>query len=90
MTVKTESEDVQSCPTLSNPMNRSLPGSSVHGTVQTRVLEWVAIAFSEERAQSMRNACLRGVCSQLGAADVRGDLRHECGDGGAAGRQCCQ
>ena len=29
----------------------------------------------------MRNACLWGVCSQLGAADVRGDLRHECGDG---------
>ena len=90
MKVKTENEDVRSCLTLSNPMDLSLPGSSVHGIVQTRVLESVAIAFSVERAQSMRNACLQGFCSQLGAADVHGDLWHECGDGGAAGRQCCQ
>ena len=43
--VKSESEVVQSCPTLSNPMDCSLPGSSVHGFFQARVLEWVAIAF---------------------------------------------
>ena len=36
----------QSCPTLSHPMNCSLPGSSVHGILQARALEWVAIAFS--------------------------------------------
>ena len=36
----------QLCPTLCNPMDYSLPGSSVHGTFQARVLEWVAIAFS--------------------------------------------
>ena len=42
-----ESEVSLSCPTLSDPMNCSLPGSSVHGIFQARVLEWVAIAFSE-------------------------------------------
>ena len=47
MKVKSESEVVQSCPTLRNPMNCSLPGSSVHGIFQARVLEWVTIAFSK-------------------------------------------
>ena len=47
MKVKSESEDAQLCPTLSDPMDRSLPGSSVHGIFQARVLEWVAIAFSQ-------------------------------------------
>ena len=46
MEVKTESEVAQSCPTLSDPMDCSLPGSSVHGVFQARVLEWGAIAFS--------------------------------------------
>ena len=49
MKVKIESEVTQSCPTPSNPMDRSLPGFSVHGICQARVLEWVAIAFSELR-----------------------------------------
>ena len=48
MKVKGESEVAQSCPTLHNPMDCSLQGSSVHGIFQARVLEWVAIAFSEE------------------------------------------
>ena len=47
MKVKRESEVAQSCPTLSDPMDCSLPGSSVHGILQARVLEWGAIAFSE-------------------------------------------
>ena len=47
MKVKRESEDAQSCPTLSDPMDRSLPGSSIHGIFQARVLEWGAIAFSD-------------------------------------------
>ena len=47
MKVKSESEVAQSCPTLSDPMDCSLPGSSVHGIFQARVLEWVAIAFSD-------------------------------------------
>ena len=46
MEVKSEREVAQSCPTLSNPMDCSLPGSSIHGIFQTRVLEWGAIAFS--------------------------------------------
>ena len=46
MKVESESEVAQSCPTLSDPMDCSLPGSSVHGIFQTRVLEWGAIAFS--------------------------------------------
>ena len=46
MKVKSESEVAQLCPTLSNPMDCSLPGSSIHGIFQARVLEWVAIAFS--------------------------------------------
>ena len=47
MKVKSESEVAQSCPTLSDPMDCSPPGSSVHGIFQARVLEWVAIAFSD-------------------------------------------
>ena len=47
MKVKRESEVAQSCPTLNDPMDCSLPGSSIHGIFQARVLEWVAIAFSD-------------------------------------------
>ena len=46
MKVKSESEITQSCPTLSDPMDCSLPGSSVYWIFQARVLEWGAIAFS--------------------------------------------
>ena len=46
MKVKSESEVAQLCPTLSDPMDCSPPGSSIHGIFQARVLEWVAIAFS--------------------------------------------
>ena len=49
MKVKSESEVAQSCPTLSDPTDRSLSGSSVHGIFQARVLEWGAIAFSEKQ-----------------------------------------
>ena len=47
MKVKSESEVTQSCPTLSNPMDCSLPGPSIHGIFQARVLEWGAIASSD-------------------------------------------
>ena len=46
MKVKSESEVAQSYPTLSDPMDCSLPGSSVNGIFQARVLEWGAIAFN--------------------------------------------
>ena len=48
MKVKSESEVAQSCPTLSDPMDCSLPGSSTHGIFQARVLEWGAIALSDD------------------------------------------
>ena len=47
MKVKSESEAAQSCPTLSDLMDCSLPGSSVHGTLQARILEWVAMPSSK-------------------------------------------
>ena len=46
MKVKSESEAAQSCPTLRDPMDCSLPGSPIHEIFQARVLEWGAIAFS--------------------------------------------
>ena len=48
MKVKSESEAAQLCLTLSNPMDCSLSGSSIHGIFQTRVLEWGAIRFSQK------------------------------------------
>ena len=61
--VKSESEVTQSCPTLCDPMNCSLPGSSVHGIFQARVLEWVAIAFSRGSSgprDRTRVSCIAG------------------------------
>ena len=49
MKVKSQSEVAQSCLTLSDPMDCSLPGSFVHGIFQSRVLEWVAISFSRNK-----------------------------------------
>ena len=46
--MESESEFAQSCPTLCDPMDCSLPGSSIHGVLQARILEWVAICFSSE------------------------------------------
>ena len=51
MKVKSESEVAQSCPTLSDPMDYSLPGSSVHEIFQARVLEWGPSAFSVSSAK---------------------------------------
>ena len=50
--VKSEIEVAQSCPTLSDPMDCSLPGSAVHGIFQARVLEWGAIAFGAEKSRT--------------------------------------
>ena len=54
MKVKSESEVTQSLPTLTDPIDCSLPGSSIHGIVQARVLECVAIAFSRIRVQERK------------------------------------
>ena len=56
MKVKSESEATQSCPTFSAPMDYSLPGSSVHGIFQARVLEWGAIAFSDLKLHACINS----------------------------------
>ena len=53
--VKSESEVAQSCPTLRDPMDCSLSGSSDHGIFQARVLEWVAIAFSTQFVWKCKN-----------------------------------
>ena len=60
MKVKSESEVAQSCLTLSDPMDCSLWGSSVHGIFQARILEWGAIAFSEycARNHNDRETCI--------------------------------
>ena len=53
MKMKSEMEVAQSCPTLSDPMDCSLLGSSIHGIFQAKVLEWVAIAFSLRLVKAM-------------------------------------
>ena len=50
-----ESEVIQLCPTLGDPVNYSLPDSSVHGILQARVLEWGAIAFSREEPGGLQS-----------------------------------
>ena len=55
MKVKSESEVAQPCPTLCDPMDGSPPGFSVHGIFQARVLEWGAIALSEEMLADSNN-----------------------------------
>ena len=64
--VKSESEVAQSCPTLNDPMDRSLPGSSIHGIFQARVLEWGAIAFSGNVKLSSPKLLLRSKKQPLG------------------------
>ena len=68
MKVKSESEVTQSCPTFRDPMDCSLPGSSVHRVLQARVLEWVAIAFSSidveyyiNDFQVLNQSCIPGI-----------------------------
>ena len=51
---KRENDVTQSCPTLCDPKDRSLPGSSTHGIFQARVLEWVAISFSRGSSRPKR------------------------------------
>ena len=52
---------VQSCPTLCNPTNCSPPGSSVHGILQARILEWVAIYFSRGSSRHRDRNCITGI-----------------------------
>ena len=64
------SEDAQSCLTLCDPMDCSPPGSSVHGILQARVLEWIAISFSRESSRprdQTRVSRIPGRCFNLWA-----------------------
>ena len=61
MKVKSKSEVAQSCPTLSGLVDCSLPGSSIHGIFQARVLEWGAIAFSESNSWDAAKDILRKI-----------------------------
>ena len=69
--VKSESEVAQLCPTPSDPMDYSPPGSSIHGTLKARVLEWGAIAFSDcvtrtpYRLLQFHRTSLKGKASSL-------------------------
>ena len=58
--VKSKSEVAQSCPTLSDPMDFSLPGSSVHGISQARILKCIAISISMARCSPRGNPACRG------------------------------
>ena len=58
MKVKSECEVAQLCPTLSDPMDCSLPGSSIHGIFQAGVLEWGAIFFSAKHTSTGKFQCL--------------------------------
>ena len=73
MKVKSESEIAQSCLTLSDPMDCSPPGSSIHGIFQARVLEWGAIAFSILYTSSTK--CNEGKCP---AGPLIGTLHFHC------------
>ena len=70
MKVKSEREVAQSCPTLSNPMDCSLPGSSVRGIFQARVLEWGAIAFSVEILRYTQKNLEKFNCLYLNKAET--------------------
>ena len=69
MKVKSESEVAESCLTLSDPMDCSPPGSSVHGMFQARVLECGAIAFSKRRAENTKKKSV----SRTGVGGWRGE-----------------
>ena len=66
MKVKSESEVAQSCLTLSDLMDCSLPGSSINGIFQARVLEWGAIAFSDSLTYCLVIVTLGNACAYVG------------------------
>ena len=66
MKVKSEREVAQLCLTLSDPMDCSLPGSAAHGIFQARVLEWGAVAFSDEHGGTIISRFSQGICSVVG------------------------
>ena len=80
MKVKSEGEATQSCPTVSNPMDCSLPGSSIHGTFQAGVLEWSAIAFSRplETGSLIQHFIAATIHSAIPATEIQSPPHPEC------------
>ena len=92
MKVKSESEVAQLCPTLSNPMDCSLPGSSVHGIFQARVLEWVAITFSRESSQPRDRtwvSCIAEILYHLSHQGSRAGDKMKTPSWQEPGARCC-
>ena len=80
MKVESEREVAQSCPTLSDPMDCSLPGSSIHGVFQATVLEWGAIDASEGRIMDTchrwHNAASYALCGLFHYSSLRKTQTH--------------
>ena len=62
----------QLCPTLCDPMDCSLPGSFVHGILQARILEWIAIPFSRGSSQPRDQTLVSGIASSADGVGVKG------------------
>ena len=76
-------KSLQSCPTLCDPVDGSPPGSCIHGILQARVLEWVAIAFSnalkwEVKVKSTQLPCFISKSSKHYGKNLNGGVRHTC------------
>ena len=70
---ESESEVAQSCPTLSDPMDCSLSGSSIHGIIQARVLEWIAISFSRGSSRTRDRNWVSGFTVWATREALKGD-----------------
>ena len=77
MKVKSESEVAQLCLTLSDPMDCSLPGSSAHGIFQARVLEWGAIAFSDQKLGIPKTSTLDEVIEDNWGQEKKGTRNYQ-------------
>ena len=77
MKVKSESEAAQSCPTLSDPIDCGPPGSSAHGIFQARVLEWGAIAFSDQKLGIPQTSTLDEVIEDNWGQEKKGTTEDE-------------
>ena len=78
--VKSESEVAQSCPTLWEPIDYSLPGSSVHGLFQAIVLEWIAISFSRGSSQPRAQTQVSHIVDRRFTVCATREVKHLIGD----------
>jgi len=78
MKVKSKSEVAQSCPTLSDPVDCSPQGASIHGIFQARVLEWGAIVFSIIKPTSIQKSKVIQMGNKCKRTDPYGKKNHQC------------